>query len=77
MININFLPKKHEPNKTNLVSNKVGFKSIFLNPEASSASNFPIMKHITPSSLLDKRKFSILDIQGAESFNNLRDLIGI
>lgn len=34
------------------------------------------MKHITPAALLDNRKFSILEIQGAESLNNLRDLIG-
>lgn len=77
MFDTDFLPTKHVTNKTNLVGNKVCFNSIFRNPEASPASNYSIMKHITPSALLEKRKFSILDIQGAESLNNLRDLIGI
>jgi len=44
--------------------------------ELTSNINMPIMKHITPTTLLNDRKFSILDIQGAENLNNFRDLIG-
>jgi len=69
--------KKISAKNENTNGNKIGLKANFLNHEQSSASNNPIMKHITPSDLLNNRKFSILEIQGADSLSNFRELIGI
>lgn len=58
-------------------TNKSVLKPVSDNLQKNLISNMPIMNHITPLKVMESRKFSILEIQGAENFFDMRQLIGI
>jgi len=68
---------KNNPN-TSIIQNKflLNNKNKLIDNENNKVSNLPLMKHITPTAVLNNRRFSILEIAGAESINNFREMIG-
>jgi len=78
-VNYDITPNQNQnPNKKNSAINIKNVKNnnINNNLETNQSSSIHNMKKLSPSILLENRKFSILDIQGPENLNNLRELIG-